>query len=128
MIKEYVKTSKAPAPIGPYSQAIIASGKLILTSGQIPIDVRTNQMVEPDIRKQTRTVIENLRAILQDAGSDLDRVIKTTVYLKNMNDFSEMNEIYNEYFASGVPARSTVEVARLPKDSLVVIDCIALTD
>ncbi len=128
MIKEYVKTSKAPAPIGPYSQAIIASGKLILTSGQLPIDVHTNQMVEADIRKQTRVVIENLRAILQSAGSDLDRVIKTTVYLKNMSDFAAMNDIYNEYFASGVPARTTIEVARLPKDSLIEIDCIALTD
>jgi 2-iminobutanoate/2-iminopropanoate deaminase len=128
MLKEYVKTTEAPAPIGPYSQAIVAEGKLIFTSGQIPIDPGTGQVIENDIQKQTRLVIENLKAVLKSAGSNLDRVVKTTVYLKDMNDFAAMNVVYAEYFSSGVPARTTVQVCRLPKDVLVEIDCIALKE
>lgn len=128
MLKEYVKTSDAPMPIGPYSQAIVAEGKLIFTSGQIPIDPKTGQVIENDIRKQTKLVIENLKAVLLSAGSNLDRVVKTTVYLKDMNDFAAMNEIYAEYFSTGVPARTTVQVCRLPKDVMVEIDCVALKD
>lgn len=128
MLKEYVKTNEAPAPIGPYSQAIIAEGKMIFTSGQIPLDPKTGQLAEADIRKQTRLVIENLKAVLVSAGSNLDRVVKTTVYLKDMNDFAAMNEVYAEYFSSGVPARTTVQVCRLPKDVMVEIDCVALKD
>lgn len=128
MLKEYVKTNNAPAPIGPYSQAIVAEGKLIFTSGQIPLDPKTGQIAEADIRKQTRLVIENIKAVLVSAGSNLDRVVKTTVYLKDMNDFAAMNEVYAEYFSSGVPARTTVQVCRLPKDVMVEIDCIALKD
>lgn len=128
MLKEYVKTSDAPQPIGPYSQAIVAEGKLIFTSGQIPLDPQTGAVVGEDIRSQTRRVIENLKAVLVSAGSNLDRVVKTTVYLKDMNDFSAMNEVYAEYFSSGVPARTTIQVARLPKDVLVEIECIALKD
>ncbi len=128
MLKEYVKTNEAPAPIGPYSQAIIAEGKMIFTSGQIPLDSKTGQLAEPEIRKQTRLVIENLKAVLLSAGSNLDRVVKTTVYLKDMNDFAAMNEVYAEYFSSGVPARTTVQVCRLPKDVMVEIDCVAMKD
>lgn len=128
MSKEIVKTSKAPAPIGPYNQAIVASGKMIFTSGQICIDPNTNQVATLDIKGQTRLVLENLKAILEAGGSGLKNVIKTSVFLKNMSDFTAMNEVYAEYFTDRAPARSTVEVARLPKDVLVEIDCIALVE
>jgi 2-iminobutanoate/2-iminopropanoate deaminase len=127
MSKSAVSTEKAPAAIGPYSQAV-QSGNLIYTSGQIPLDPATGQLVEGGIREQTIRVLENLQAVLAAAGSDLGQVIKTTVFLKNMSDFAAMNEIYSTYLApEGVvaPARSTVEVARLPKDSLVEIEVVA---
>jgi 2-iminobutanoate/2-iminopropanoate deaminase len=126
MPRKIVKTAHAPAPIGPYNQGIIAGGKMVFTSGQIAIDPKTNQVADLDIRGQTRLVLENLKAILKAAGSDLKRVVKTTVYLKNMNDFAAMNEVYAEFLSGSAPARSTVEVARLPREVLVEIDCIAL--
>lgn len=128
MPKKIVKTPHAPAPIGPYNQGIIAGGKMIFTSGQIAIDPKTNQVASLDIRGQTRLVLENVKAILQAAGSGPDRVVKTTVYLKSMNDFAAMNEVYAEFLSESSPARSTVEVSRLPKDVLVEIDCIALIE
>ncbi|KAB2879697.1 RidA family protein [bacterium] len=128
MIRDIVKTSNAPAPIGPYNQAIIASGKMIFTSGQICIDPKTNQVMALDIKGQTRLVLENIKAILTAGGSSMKNVIKTSVFLKNMSDFTAMNEVYAEYLSENAPARSTVEVARLPKDVLVEIDCIALVD
>jgi 2-iminobutanoate/2-iminopropanoate deaminase len=127
MSKTAVSTDKAPAAIGPYSQAVL-NGELVYTSGQIPLDPATGQLVEGGIREQTMRVLENLKAVLAMAGSDLQHVVKTTVYLKNMRDFAAMNEIYAGYLApAGVvaPARSTVEVARLPKDALVEIEVIA---
>ena len=119
-----IKTDQAPAPIGPYSQAIETNG-LIFTSGQIAIDPKTNALVEGDVITQARQVFENLKAVLEAAGSDLDHVVKTTIFLKNMSDFVRVNEIYAQYFGRSVPARSTVEVARLPKDVLIEVDCIA---
>ncbi|APF19688.1 RidA family protein [Calditrichota bacterium LG25] len=119
-----IKTDKAPAPIGPYSQAM-ESGGLIFTSGQIAIDPQTNALIEGGVVEQAKQVFENLKAVLEAAGSDLDHVVKTTIFLKDMNDFSKVNEIYAAYFGKAVPARSTVEVARLPKDVLIEVDCIA---
>ncbi len=126
MSKSAVKTPLAPLPIGPYSQGIVAAGKMLFTSGQIPINPHTGKIETDDIRQQTRIVLDNLNAILQTAGSRLDHVVKTTVFLKSMNDFGAMNEVYAEYFSQNPPARSTVEVARLPKDVLVEIDCMAI--
>jgi 2-iminobutanoate/2-iminopropanoate deaminase len=125
--KSPVSTSKAPAAIGPYSQAIVL-GDLIYTSGQIPLDPASGQMVEGGIQEQTTQVLKNLQAVLARADSDLKKVVKTTVFLKNMGDFAAMNEIYATYLApegAVPPARSTVEVARLPKDALVEIEVIA---
>jgi 2-iminobutanoate/2-iminopropanoate deaminase len=126
--KTAVSTENAPAAIGPYSQAI-EIGEMIYTSGQVGLDPRTGQIVDGGIREQTVRVLENLKAILAAVRSDLQKVIKTTVYLKNMSDFAAMNEIYATYLAKDgwvAPARSTVEVARLPKDALVEIEVIAL--
>jgi 2-iminobutanoate/2-iminopropanoate deaminase len=126
-MKAKVSTAHAPAAIGPYSQAI-KIGELIYTSGQIPLDPVSGQMIEGGIGPQTKRVLENLQAVLQAAGSDLGRVIKTTVFLKNMADFAAMNEVYAAFLApEGVvaPARSTVEVARLPKDALVESEVVA---
>lgn len=127
MSKSAVSTKNAPAAIGPYSQAVL-SGDLIYTSGQVALDPQTGQLVEVGIQEQTVRVLENLKAVLAEAGSDLRHVIKTTVFLKNMSDFAAMNEVYARYLApDGVvaPARSTVEVARLPKDALVEIEVVA---
>jgi 2-iminobutanoate/2-iminopropanoate deaminase len=126
--KSAVSTENAPAAIGPYSQAI-EIGEMIYTSGQVGLDPKTGQIVDGGIREQTVRVLENLKAILAAVRSDLQKVVKTTVYLKNMSDFAAMNEIYATYLAKDgwvAPARSTVEVARLPKDALVEIDVIAL--
>ncbi|MFN3136001.1 MAG: RidA family protein [Candidatus Kryptonium sp.] len=125
MEKKVVYTEKAPKPIGPYSQAIIA-GDFIFTAGQIPIDPKTNQVVQGDIREQTRQVFENLRAILEEAGATFDDVVKVTVYMKDLNEFSGMNEVYSEYFKNSPPARTTVEVSRLPRDVKIEIDLIAV--
>jgi len=128
MAKNIFNTNLAPKPIGPYNQAVISSGKMIFTSGQIALDPQKGVIVGSDIRTQTRRVLENLKAIVESAGSSLERVVKTTVFLKDMNDFAAMNEIYAEFLSHDSPARSTVEVSRLPKDVLVEIDCIALME
>jgi len=124
-VKEMISTDRGPKAIGPYSQAIKANG-LIFVSGQIPLDPRTQQMVDGDVARQTERVLENLKGIVEGAGSSLDRVVKTTVYLKDLADFAAMNEVYGRYFSSRPPARATVEVARLPKDARVEIELIAL--
>ena len=124
-MRDVIATDQAPQAIGPYSQAIRAQG-LIFTSGQVAIDPATQQVIAGDISAQTNRVLKNLAAILQASGSTLDRVLRCTVFLKNMGDFAAMNEIYGRYFKQSPPARSTVEVARLPKDVLVEIDVIAL--
>jgi 2-iminobutanoate/2-iminopropanoate deaminase len=124
-MREVIATEQAPQAIGPYSQAIRAQG-LIFTSGQIALDPATAQIVLGDVSAQTDRVLKNLAAILQASGSTLEKVLRCTVFLKNMGDFAAMNEVYGRYFKHEPPARSTVEVARLPKDVLVEIDVIAL--
>lgn len=128
MAIQKILTDKAPNPIGPYSQAIIAEGKFIYTAGQVAIDPSSNQMVEGDIKVQTRQVLKNLEAVLRAGGSSLGSVVKTTVFLKNFNDFASMNEVYAEFFSSPAPARSTVEVSRLPKDAKVEIEAVAVKE
>ena len=123
-MKEAVLTTRGPKPIGPYSQAIKANG-LLFVSGQVALDPQSGEFVGSDVRQQTERVLENLKAILEAAGSSLKHVVKTTVFLKDMNDFPAMNETYARYFSSVPPARSTVQAARLPKDALVEIDVIA---
>jgi len=128
MSKEIIYTKNAPEPIGPYSQAIRITKdfqNLIFTSGQIAIDSSTGNIIEGGIKNQTHKVLENIKALLHEAGIEFQHVIKTTVFLKNMSDFAAMNEVYSEYFSISKPARSTVEVARLPKDVLVEIEVIA---
>ena len=124
-MREVIATSEAPSAIGPYSQAIRAAG-MIFTSGQVAIDPATQQVVAGEVGAQTERVLRNLDAILRAAGSSLGKVVRCTVFLKNMGDFAAMNEVYGRYFKQAPPARSTVEVARLPKDVLVEIDTIAL--
>jgi len=121
-----ILTKEAPAPIGPYSQAVVGSGSFVFTAGQIPIDPRTGQVVQGDIKAQTKLVLKNLQAILEKSGANMQGVVKTTVYLKDMNEFGGMNEVYAEFFRSNPPARSTVEVARLPRDVKVEIEAIAV--
>jgi 2-iminobutanoate/2-iminopropanoate deaminase len=125
-MRDIISTKDAPQAIGPYSQAIRANG-LIFTSGQIAIDPATQQVIAGDVAVQTDRVLRNLSEILEAAGSGLGKVLRSTVFLKNMNDFAAMNEVYGKFFSATPPARSTVEVARLPKDVLVEIDVIALT-
>ena len=125
MKKEIIITNGAPAPIGPYSQAVIV-GDIIYCSGQIPVDPKTNALVEANIEIQTKQVFENIRNILTAAGSDFEKVIKTNVFLKDINDFATMNQIYATYFTEGnYPARSAMEVANLPKGALLEIEVIA---
>jgi 2-iminobutanoate/2-iminopropanoate deaminase len=126
-MKTIISTEQAPKAIGPYSQAVISNGFAFL-SGQIPLDPATNQLIEGGIAAQTERVLENLKSVLEAAGSSLDRVVKTTVYLKDMGEFAKMNEVYGRYFTSNAPARATVEAARLPRDVAVEIDCIAAVD
>jgi len=123
-MKNAVITDRGPKPIGPYSQAIKANGFVYL-SGQVALEPKTGEMVGSDIRQQTERVLENIKGILEAAGVNLHHVVKTTVFLKDMNDFPAMNEVYALYFTSAPPARSTVQVSRLPKDSLVEIEVIA---
>ncbi|MGQ0569606.1 MAG: RidA family protein [Armatimonadota bacterium] len=125
MSKEVIRSEGAPLPIGPYSQAIRAGGLLFL-AGQIPLDPSTGQLTGGDIKAQARRVLQNLAAVLDAAGSSMDRVVKTTIFLKDMNDFGPMNEEYASFFRELPPARSTVQVARLPRDVLIEIECIAL--
>lgn len=124
-MREVIATDHAPKAIGPYSQAIRAQG-LIFTSGQVAIDPATQQVIAGDVSAQTDRVLKNLAAILEASGSTLEKVLRCTVFLNNMGDFAAMNEVYGRYFKQSPPARSTVEVARLPKDVLVEIDVIAL--
>lgn len=116
-----ILTKDAPAPIGPYSQAVQA-GPFLFCSGQIPLDPATNQIVPGDVKAQTKQVMENIRAVLKEAGADFAQIAKTTIFLKSMGDFPAVNEIYGSYFAATPPARSTVEVARLPRDVLVEVE------
>lgn len=124
-MRDVISTPGAPKAIGPYSQAIRANG-FVFVSGQVAIDPATQQVIDGDVAAQTERVISNLAAILKAAGSGLDMVVRSTVFLKNMSDFAAMNEVYGRYFVSQPPARSTVEAARLPKDVRVEIDVIAL--
>lgn len=122
-MKEIISTEKAPKAIGPYSQAVKAGG-FVFTAGQVAFDPATGQLVEGDVGRQTARVLENLKAVVEAAGSSLDRTVKATVYLKDMSDFAAMNEVYARYFAANPPARSTVQAARLPRDVRVEIDLI----
>ena len=123
--KEVIQTKNAPQAIGPYSQAIKAGG-FVFCSGQVALDPVSGQVAAADIEGQTRRVMENAKAVLEAAGTNFENVVKTTIFLKSMNDFPKVNEIYGSYFKGTPPARSTVEVARLPKDVLVEVECIAL--
>ena len=124
-MREVIATEKAPKAIGPYSQAIRANG-MVFCSGQVALSPETQTVIEGDVAAQTERVLKNLSAVLWQAGSSLEQVVKTTVFLKSMNDFAAMNEVYGRFIKSEPPARSTVEVSRLPKDVLVEIDVIAL--
>lgn len=124
-MKTIISTPKAPAAIGPYSQAVVA-GNMIFTSGMIPIIPETGELETGDIKAQAKQAIGNLIALLEESGSNKESVIKTTVFIKDMNDFSAVNEVYAEYFTGNYPARSCVEVARLPKDVLIEIEAVAL--
>lgn len=125
MSKKVIKTDKAPAAIGPYSQGIV-SGNLVFLSGQIPIDPATGAVVSGDITLQSEQVLKNLQSVLAQEGLTFDNVVKTTVYLSDMNEFVAMNNVYGKYFKTNPPARATVQVARLPKDAKVEIDLIAV--
>jgi 2-iminobutanoate/2-iminopropanoate deaminase len=125
MIRERISTDKAPAAVGPYSQAIQV-GHLIFSAGQIALDPTTGQLAYDDIQGQTGQVMKNLQAILETAGTDLKNVVKTTVFLQDMNHFAAMNEVYGQHFGQEPPARSTVEVAKLPLNALVEIEVVAL--
>lgn len=124
-MKETISTENAPGAIGPYSQAVKA-GNLVFCSGQIPLDAQTGEFVSDEIAEQTRQVLKNLSAVLEAAGTGLNNVVKTTVFLADMNDFAAMNEIYAEFFSENKPARATVQAARLPRDAKVEIECIAV--
>ena len=124
MNKEIISTENAPGAIGPYSQAVKV-GDFVFCSGQIPIDPQTGNFVSDDVAEQTTQVLKNLSAVLKAAGTDLNNVVKTTVFLADMNDFTAMNEIYAEFFGDNKPARATVQAARLPRDARVEIECIA---
>ena len=126
MGKKIIKTESAPLPVGPYNQAVVV-GNLVFTSGQIAVDPVTNEVSKGGVVEQTRLVLNNLKAVLQGAGSSLEQAVKVTVFLKNMNDFASMNMVYEKFFnPKNAPARSTIEVARLPKDVLVEIEAVAL--
>lgn len=124
-MKEIISTENAPGAIGPYSQAV-KTGTMVFCSGQIPIDPQTGEFVSDEIGAQTEQVLKNLSAVLKAAGTDLNSVVKTTVFLIDMNDFAVMNEVYAKYFSENKPARATVQAARLPRDARVEIECIAL--
>ena len=126
-MKTIISTPKAPAAIGPYSQAVLVNG-MLFTSGVIPIDPETNTLVEGDVTVQARQAIGNLKNLIEASGSSMDKVVKTTVFIKDMNDFGKINDIYKDFFPSDFPARSCVEVARLPKDVLIEIEAIATVE
>jgi len=123
-MKDVLLTARGPKPIGPYSQAIKSNG-FVFVSGQVALDPQSGELVGTDVRQQTERVLENLKAILEAAGASLHHAVKSTVFLKDMNDFAAMNEVYARYFSTAPPARSTIQVARLPKDALVEIEIIA---
>jgi 2-iminobutanoate/2-iminopropanoate deaminase len=125
-MRKKIYTDNAPAPIGPYSQAVIGSGCFVFTAGQIPIDPGSGQVVKEDIKSQTRQALKNLTAVLEASGATLHSVVKTTVFLKDMEEFAGMNEVYGEYFTNTSPARTTIEVSRLPRDVKIEIEAIAL--
>ena len=125
MSKSIVLTPNAPSPIGPYSQGVKVAGTLVFTAGQIPLNPKTGSVVGQHITTQTQQTLENLKAILEEAGASMDSVVKTTVYLKDMKEFSDMNNVYGQFFKSNPPARTTVEVSRLPKDVRIEIDAVA---
>lgn len=124
-MKEIISTQKAPAAIGPYSQAVRA-GNLLFVSGQVPLDPATGELVTPTIQAQATQALTNLKAIVEQAGGTLDNVVKTTVFLNSMDDFVEMNRVYKTFFSADCPARSAVEVSRLPKNALVEVEAIAV--
>ena len=126
-MKTIISTPKAPAAIGPYSQAVLVNG-MLFTSGVIPIDPETSTLVEGDVTVQARQAIGNLKNLIEASGSSMDKVVKTTVFIKDMNDFGKINDIYKDFFTSDFPARSCVEVARLPKDVLIEIEAIATVE
>lgn len=126
-MKTIISTPKTPAAIGPYSQAVLVNG-MLFTSGVIPIDPETNTLVEGDVTVQARQAIGNLKNLIEASGSSMDKVVKTTVFIKDMNDFGKINDIYKDFFTSDFPARSCVEVARLPKDVLIEIEAIATVE
>jgi 2-iminobutanoate/2-iminopropanoate deaminase len=123
-MRKIIFTERAPKALGAYSQAVVSNGFAFL-SGQIPLDPSTGQLIDGDVAAQTVRVLENLRAVLEACGSSLEQVVKTTVFLKDMGEFAQMNAVYSEYFPENPPARATVEAARLPRDVRVEIDCIA---
>ena len=124
-MREIISTENAPGAIGPYSQAV-KTGNMVFCSGQIPIDPQTGNFVSEDVAEQTRQVLKNLSAVLEAAGTNLNNVVKTSVFLADMNDFAAMNEVYAEFFSENKPARATVQAARLPRDARVEIECIAV--
>ena len=126
-MKTIISTPKAPAAIGPYSQAVLVNG-MLFTSGVIPIDPEKNTLVEGDVTVQASQAIGNLKNLIEASGSSMDKVVKTTVFIKDMNDFGKINDIYKDFFTSDFPARSCVEVARLPKDVLIEIEAIATVE
>ncbi len=127
MVKEIIQTDQAPEAIGPYSQGVLTqSDRLLFISGQIALDPKTGSFIDGDIKMQTKQVLENIRGVLEASGSGFDKVVKTTVFLKDITDFTEMNRVYETYFQEKFPARSTVEVSRLPKGARVEIECIAV--
>jgi 2-iminobutanoate/2-iminopropanoate deaminase len=128
MTLQKILTDKAPTPIGPYSQAVVVHEKMIFTAGQIPLDPSTGKIVDGDIKAQTRQVLKNLEAVLVAGGASLNSIAKTTVFLKDMNDFAAMNEVYAEFLNAAAPARSAVEVARLPRDVRVEIEATAVVE
>ncbi len=125
-MRQVISTDKAPAAIGPYSQGIVAGGSFVFTAGQLPMNPQTGEIVGQDVSEQTHQVLKNLKAVLEAAGSSLQKVVKCTVFLQNMSDFSGMNEVYAQYFKNDPPARSAVEVAQVPKGALVEIEAVAL--
>ena len=127
MEKIIISTNNAPAAIGPYSQAVKV-GNLLYTSGQLAINAATGEFINDDIKKATAQSLDNVKAILEEAGTTLDKVVKTLVFLKDMNDFAEMNEVYSQYFSTNPPARSCVQAGKLPKDALVEIEVIAIVE
>ena len=126
MEKKVIHTNQAPQAIGPYSQAVLCSGRILFISGQIPVVPATGEIVSDEVAAQIKQCMENVKAILAEAGATFDNVVKTSIFIKNMNDFSVINEIYGSYFKSEPPARACVEVARLPKDVLAEVEAIAV--